>query len=129
MNATLDQYLSNTCHADFPGGDVYFSYGYVPSLAAGIVFCALFCLTMIAHLVQVIWTNNFDYNQTVQHQTIRDPSEHISATTSKLCIGQSIPSGGLLRSMFHPEVPLDPHHIYMAAGNRDDNIRHQCQHH
>ena len=73
--------------------------------------------------------DNFDYSQTVRHQTIRDPSEHISATTGKLCIGQSIPAGGLLRSMFHPEVTLSPHDIYMAPGNQDDEIFHQCQRH
>lgn len=73
--------------------------------------------------------DNFDYNQTVRHQTIRDPSEHISATTGKLCIGQNIPIGGLLRSMFHPEFTLTPHDIYMAPGNQDDEILHQCQRH
>jgi hypothetical protein len=76
----------------------------------------------------VSW-DNFDYNQTVRHQTIRDPSEHISATTGKLCIGQSIPAGGLLRSMFHPEVPLSPFDIYMAPGNQNDEVFHQCQRH
>ena len=32
------------------------AYGYVPSLAAGIVFCVLFGLSMFAHIFQAIKT-------------------------------------------------------------------------
>jgi uncharacterized protein DUF6589 len=76
----------------------------------------------------VSW-DNFDYSQTVRHQTLRDPSEHISATTGKLCIGHSVPSGGLLRSMFHPEFVLHHSHITTAPGNQDDDIQLRCQQH
>lgn len=71
--------------------------------------------------------DNFDYNQTVRHQTLREPSEHISATTGKLCIGQSIPKDGLHQSMFHPEKPLHAYDILMAAGTQRDDILYQRQ--
>jgi hypothetical protein len=66
--------------------------------------------------------DNFDYNQTVRHQTLREPAQYIYATTGKLCIGHNLPIGGLSRSMFHPEVNLDPCDIYLVAGNADANI-------
>lgn len=31
--------------------------------------------------------------------------------------------------MFHSEVALSTHDIYMAPGNQDDETLHQCQHH
>lgn len=77
----------------------------------------------------IISWDNFDYSQTVRHQTLRDPSEHISATTGKLCISHSIPSGGLVRSMFHPEIILHHSHIYTAPGNQNDAVQRQCQQH
>lgn len=47
------------CHALIPGYNP--AYGYVPSLAAGIVFCILFGLSMSGHLFQSIrkkrWTS------------------------------------------------------------------------
>lgn len=49
--------LLDTCHALVPG--VKTSYGYKPSLAAGIIFCALFGLSMIAHTVQLVWKRNW----------------------------------------------------------------------
>lgn len=45
--------LSNSCYPLIPG--IGNSYGYRPSLAAGIVFLVLFGLSMIAHAVQSIW--------------------------------------------------------------------------
>src|SRR5271170_6600037 len=38
-----------------------------------------------------------------------------------------MPAGGLRRSMLRSEVALDPCDIYLAAGNRDDEILHGCQ--
>ena len=78
------------------------------------------------HNIIISW-DNFDYSQTVRHQTLRDPSKHVCATTGKLCLGQCIPDGGLLRSMFHPEVPLDPDDVHLAPGNRMDDISKACQ--
>ncbi len=74
----------------------------------------------------VSW-DNFDYNQNVRHQTLREPAKHISATSGKLCIGHYIPDGGLHKSMLHPEVALDPCDITLATGNQDDEILHTCQ--
>ncbi|KAF7719816.1 RTA-like protein [Penicillium ucsense] len=45
--------LSVGCHAKIPG--VGTSYGYVPSLGAGIAFLVLFGLTMVVHTVQLCW--------------------------------------------------------------------------
>ncbi|KAJ5492860.1 hypothetical protein N7539_001606 [Penicillium diatomitis] len=45
--------LSVGCHAKIPG--VGTSYGYVPSLGAGIAFLSLFGLTMVVHTVQLCW--------------------------------------------------------------------------
>ncbi|KAJ5541486.1 hypothetical protein N7494_006562 [Penicillium frequentans] len=45
--------LTVGCHAKIEG--VGTSYGYVPHLSAGIVFCVLFGLSMIAHTVQFCW--------------------------------------------------------------------------
>jgi len=75
------------------------------------------------HSIIVSW-DNFDYNQTVRHQTLREPSKHVCATTGKFCIGQYIPDTGLLRSMFHP---LDPNDVHLAPGNRIDDISQACQ--
>ncbi|KAJ6083081.1 hypothetical protein N7467_007216 [Penicillium canescens] len=41
------------CHAPVDG--VESSYGYVPTLAAGIAYCTLFGLSMIMHTVQMTW--------------------------------------------------------------------------
>ncbi|KAL3470840.1 RTA1 like protein-domain-containing protein [Aspergillus californicus] len=47
------QEIQNGCHALIEGYGT--SYGYAPSLAAGIVFLVLFGLTMIGHTVQMVW--------------------------------------------------------------------------
>jgi hypothetical protein len=75
----------------------------------------------------VICWDNFDYNQTTRHQTLREPAQHISATTGKICIGQHMPPDGLRKSMFHPEIALDPVVIYMAPGNQEDDVLFQSQ--
>ncbi|KAL5047032.1 hypothetical protein BDW71DRAFT_180885 [Aspergillus fruticulosus] len=46
-------YESDTCHAYVQG--VSTSYGYVPSLAAAVVFVALFGVSMLVHTAQMIW--------------------------------------------------------------------------
>lgn len=56
MATPLQLELQNHCRAYDPTLDVDINYGYVPSLAAGIVFSTLFGLSMIAHTVQFIWT-------------------------------------------------------------------------
>ncbi|KAF5646365.1 RSB1 [Fusarium sp. NRRL 52700] len=48
---SAEQDLRKGCHALITG--VHTSYGYVPSKAAGIVFCALFGLTTIVHIIQL----------------------------------------------------------------------------
>lgn len=49
--------LQTGCH---PLIDGYGSgYGYQPSLAAGIVFLALFGVSMLAHTVQMTWTRTW----------------------------------------------------------------------
>ncbi|OQD71500.1 hypothetical protein PENPOL_c001G06023 [Penicillium polonicum] len=45
--------LQSGCHAYIEGVDT--SYGYVPSLGAGIAYCALFGLSMILHTIQFTW--------------------------------------------------------------------------
>lgn len=75
----------------------------------------------------IISWDNFDYNQTVRHQTLRDPAKHTSATTGKLSIGHYIPDGKLQRSMLRLNNAVDPYDIYLAPENRDDDILHQCQ--
>lgn len=75
----------------------------------------------------IISWDNFDYNQNVRHQTLREPAKHVSATTGKLCIGHHIPTGGLHKSMLRPETPLTPCDIYLAPGNQDDEILRGCQ--
>ncbi|XHF97643.1 hypothetical protein AWENTII_001221 [Aspergillus wentii] len=49
----LQEMLKTGCHPFING--LHTSYGYVPSLAAGIVFCVLFGLSMLVHLVQMVW--------------------------------------------------------------------------
>ncbi|KAL2014299.1 hypothetical protein VTN00DRAFT_1824 [Thermoascus crustaceus] len=56
-DAATTESLLDTCHALVPG--VKTSYGYKPSVAAGIIFCALFGLSMIAHTVQLVWKRNW----------------------------------------------------------------------
>jgi hypothetical protein len=75
----------------------------------------------------VSW-DNFDYNQSFRHQTLREQAKHISATTGKLCIGHYMPPKGLRYTMLHPEVTLNPCDITLAAGNREDEVLHACHH-
>jgi hypothetical protein len=88
---------------------------------------------LIANLAQthrnelVVCWDNFDYNQGVRHQTLDEPSKHVSATTGKLCIGRSIPAGGLQRSMLHLDVKLTSLDIWNANGNKEDEILYNCQ--
>ncbi|EAW09655.1 RTA1 domain-containing protein [Aspergillus clavatus NRRL 1] len=49
----LREQLKNSCHPLIDG--VGTAYGYQPSMAAGIVFCVLFGLSMIVHTVQFAW--------------------------------------------------------------------------
>lgn len=44
---------NESCAAYIPG--VKTSYGYIPSFGAGIAFCVLFGLSMIAHTAQFCW--------------------------------------------------------------------------
>ncbi|KAF7164071.1 hypothetical protein CNMCM5623_008790 [Aspergillus felis] len=53
VTAELRAQLRNSCHSLVDG--VNPAYGYQPSLAVGIVFCALFGLSMIVHTVQFAW--------------------------------------------------------------------------
>ncbi|EAL92504.1 hypothetical protein KXX16_007030 [Aspergillus fumigatus] len=53
VTAELREQLRNSCHPLIDGIDT--AYGYRPSLAAGIVFCTLFGLSMILHTVQFAW--------------------------------------------------------------------------
>ncbi|KAF5568426.1 RSB1 [Fusarium phyllophilum] len=48
---STEQNLRKGCHAYITG--THTSYGYVPSTAAGIVFCILFGLSTIIHLIQL----------------------------------------------------------------------------
>lgn len=41
------------CHAYIEGVET--SYGYVPSLGAGIAYCTLFGISMILHTIQFTW--------------------------------------------------------------------------
>ncbi|CAI7655947.1 unnamed protein product [Penicillium manginii] len=45
------------CHAKIEGIDT--SYGYVPTLGAGIAYCVLFGISMILHTVQFCWTRTW----------------------------------------------------------------------
>ncbi|KAJ5163607.1 uncharacterized protein N7500_005437 [Penicillium coprophilum] len=45
--------LQTGCHAYIEG--IHTSYGYIPSLGAGIAYCVLFGLSMIIHTVQFTW--------------------------------------------------------------------------
>lgn len=78
------------------------------------------------HNLVISW-DNFDYSQTVRHQTLREQAKHISATTGKLCVGHYMPPGGLSSSMFHPETPLTVDTIYLSGGNSRDDISIQSQ--
>lgn len=52
MSNQTDDDLYIGCKA-YNGTDT--SYGYVPSSAAGVAFCVLFGLSMLAHIVQFCW--------------------------------------------------------------------------
>lgn len=49
--------LEGTCQAYIEG--ISTPYDYVPSLAAGITFCALFGSSMLAHIFQATWTRTW----------------------------------------------------------------------
>ena len=76
----------------------------------------------------IAW-DNFDYEKTVHHQSLRKQAKHVSATNGKLCIANYMPNGGLKSSMFRPDVLLTVHDIYDGPGNRFDDISIQCQRH
>ena len=78
------------------------------------------------HQIIISW-DNFDYSETVRHQSLRDPSQHVCATTGKLCISHEMPAQGLRKSMLHSHHALDVNDIVFMAGNVDDEIHHQTQ--
>ena len=84
-------------------------------------------IAQTARQQMIISWDNFDYGETVRHQSLRDPSRHICATTEKLCISQNMPVGGLRKSMFHPHLSLDVNDVFLSPGNLDDEILHQTQ--
>lgn len=84
-------------------------------------------LAQSARQQMIISWDNFDYNETVRHQSLRDPTQHICATTGKLCVSQNMPEGGLYKSMFHPHLALDVNDVCFSPGNLDDEILHQTQ--
>jgi hypothetical protein len=45
--------LLDSCHAKVPG--INTSYGYVPTLGAGIAYCTLFGISMLLHTAQFCW--------------------------------------------------------------------------
>ncbi|CAG8156763.1 unnamed protein product [Penicillium olsonii] len=53
LNKTQQAELHRGCHPYHPGWQT--AYGYVPSEAAGIVFCALFGASLLVHVVQFSW--------------------------------------------------------------------------
>jgi hypothetical protein len=53
MSLKTKSSLEGTCH-DYVAG-ISTPYDYVPSLAAGIAFCALFGISMLAHVYQGYW--------------------------------------------------------------------------
>ena len=79
-----------------------------------------------SHEIIVSW-DNFDYSQTVWHQTLCDFAKHISVITGKLCISHCMSSGDLCWLMLHIRVALDSCQIYQAADNQNDEILHACQ--
>jgi hypothetical protein len=58
--------------------------------------------------------DNFDYREGVKHQLISNHAE--MRTTGKVFRGADIPSGGLKRSMLHPEVPLTIEDLLYSPG-------------
>ncbi|KAI4254826.1 MAG: hypothetical protein LQ352_002880 [Teloschistes flavicans] len=54
---SLPQWIQNGCYAERP--EYLSSYGYVPWLSAGIVFCALFGVSGAAHIAQTIYTRQW----------------------------------------------------------------------
>lgn len=69
----------------------------------------------------VVSWDNFDYNQTVRHQTLANGNQHFCATTGKLCIGHYIPITGLQTSMLDQRVLLSEEHIFQAPINDQTN--------
>ena len=53
----LREQLRDSCHPYIEG--IKPPYNYVPSLAAGVVFCVLFGLSGVVHTVQFIWKRNW----------------------------------------------------------------------
>lgn len=74
----------------------------------------------------IISWDNFDYNQNVRHQTLRERNKHMSATTGIFSLGHYIPDNGLSADMLNTTVPLHQHDVYNAAGNQGDEITMQC---
>jgi hypothetical protein len=60
--------------------------------------------------------DNFDYREGVKHQLISNHAEMRSVTTGKVFRGADIPSGGLRKSMLHPEVPLTIEDLVYSPG-------------
>lgn len=56
MSSQYDRDLHIGCKA-YNGIET--SYGYVPTKAAGVAFCVLFGLSMLAHIIQFCWTRTW----------------------------------------------------------------------
>lgn len=110
--------------------------GKVPSLCVGSYYCNLFLCTNTNIILQnqireiaethvhdiIICWDNFDYNHTVRHQTLREPSKHFCATTGKLCVGLDITLGGLTQKMCNLSLELQPFDVLRADRNANDAI-------
>jgi hypothetical protein len=69
--------------------------------------------------------DNFELMEGVKEQRIDHQSTFHSVTTGQVIQGIKIPPGGLRQDMLNPQATICASDIFLAPGNRDDDIQHQ----
>jgi hypothetical protein len=69
--------------------------------------------------------DNFEVMESVKEQRVDHQSTFHSVTTGQVIQGIEMPSGGLRQDMLNPHVKISATDVFLAPGNRDDDIQHQ----
>jgi hypothetical protein len=69
--------------------------------------------------------DNFELMEGVKEQRVDHQSTFHSVTTGQVIQGIEIPPGGLQQDMLNPQATICASDVFLAPGNRDDDIQHQ----
>ncbi|KAI5305190.1 hypothetical protein KEM56_005051 [Ascosphaera pollenicola] len=76
--------------------------------------------------IVIVWDNS-DYDEKVYIETLKQKSEHFSATTGLIIVSDAIPPEGIPVENIKYDVYLDPFDIYEVPDNQNDDIQHKAR--